>query len=104
MTVADTLQSTLNVRDPDVGSWKQPRHPDKEDEDSSTLTVQGLGQRGQQHEEKDGDGEQDEEDHSAASFDQSFFHVQLANSTAANRPGEFYFRLTQDLVLRRDFR
>jgi len=44
VTVADTSQSTLDVRDPDVGGRKQPRDPDEQDEDASSLRGERLGQ------------------------------------------------------------
>jgi len=44
VTVADTPQSTLNVRDPDQSGWKQTGHPDDEEEDSRALTGGRLGE------------------------------------------------------------
>jgi len=57
VTVANTSQSALNVRDPEESGWEQPRHPDDQQEDPSPLTCQGLGQRSQEQVDQDDDGE-----------------------------------------------
>ena len=76
VTIADTAQSAVNVRDPDQRRRQKPRDPDYQNEDSRAL----KGHRGQQQVRKDDNREQNKSGQSSTSRKQSFFATQLATS------------------------